>query len=175
MNVEIGTEPPQFLFWEYVFRIFGFVSSWHCAPVPISQLLTQDRPRRLPATSVTYWLECQLRSPLPCTAVSLEETIAEMSCQRPESSPLRKSRSRGHRWMRMEWAITAGSSKSFPRLNSASRQSVPPTMHLTLSSIRPLSRTVANSSAVWLALLGGWSTWKPGAARKALHNFHITL
>jgi hypothetical protein len=39
MNVEIGTEAPIFLFWEYLFQIFGILSL-QCVPVTGGGLLT---------------------------------------------------------------------------------------------------------------------------------------
>jgi hypothetical protein len=36
MNVKIGTEAPIFLFWEYLFQIFG-ISSLQCGPLQIYQ------------------------------------------------------------------------------------------------------------------------------------------
>jgi hypothetical protein len=38
MNVEIGTEAPIFLFWEYLFQIFGILSL-QCAWKQLEKLL----------------------------------------------------------------------------------------------------------------------------------------
>ncbi len=39
MNVEIGTDTPIFLFWEYLFRNFGILSlQWSSMPSKIDQL-----------------------------------------------------------------------------------------------------------------------------------------
>jgi hypothetical protein len=38
MNVEIGTEAPIFLFWEYLFQIFGILSL-QCGVSPIDSII----------------------------------------------------------------------------------------------------------------------------------------
>jgi len=46
MNVEIGTVAAEFLFWEYLFRIFGIVSLQCTAVSPVRGL---DSPAQQPA------------------------------------------------------------------------------------------------------------------------------
>jgi hypothetical protein len=44
MNVEIGTETPIFLFWEYLFRNFGILSL-QCTPLLVMQMTAANRSR----------------------------------------------------------------------------------------------------------------------------------
>jgi hypothetical protein len=44
MNVEIGTEPPTFLFWEYLFGNFGILSL-QCVPTHIPHKIKKQVDR----------------------------------------------------------------------------------------------------------------------------------
>ena len=59
-----------------------------------------------------------------------------------------RSRSLGQYWIWTECSPKDESSKILERLNSTSRQSVPPSTHLKSSRILPFDLTVAKSSAV---------------------------
>jgi hypothetical protein len=45
MNVEIGTEAPIFLFWEYLFQIFGILYLQCASPYPHGLGAQLEKPR----------------------------------------------------------------------------------------------------------------------------------
>jgi hypothetical protein len=62
----------------------------------------------------------------------------------------------GHLWMLMKWDATVGSSKSFLRLKSTSKQSVPPMTHLKSARILPLVRMLERNPLCSVARVVRW-------------------
>jgi hypothetical protein len=65
MSVEIGTEAMQFLFWEYLFQIFGIVSSLCVIPIPL--LATQ-----YPSLFSVIQLSCLLQYSHPSLLLTVQ-------------------------------------------------------------------------------------------------------
>jgi len=84
MNVEIGTEAPIFLFWEYLFQIFGILSL-QCSVSPPPTVYGRGLLQRTLASTDKYILICLLALPhsragYVCTAQSVTEQARVNIC-----------------------------------------------------------------------------------------------